>query len=202
MLTHIYLIRHGKVFNPTNVFYGRKPRMYLSEEGRRGIEKTANFLKERSICSIYTSPLLRARQTGTIIQTKLSTKTTKHISKALIDIKTSLEGKPFSYIQSIRADFYSPQFRDVNDETIEQIKNRIFASIKEIAKKNEGKEVVVISHGDPIMIAKAYIENKPLTLDSIRPGKDMYVQYGEIQDIIISSTGTFTINKIFSPKHD
>jgi broad specificity phosphatase PhoE len=31
----IHLVRHGEVFNPTGVLYGRLPEFHLSELGRR-----------------------------------------------------------------------------------------------------------------------------------------------------------------------
>ena len=61
-------MRHGEVHNPRAIFYGRMPRFRLSEAGRRQAEAAADYLAGAPLAAIYTSPLLRARQTAAIIQ--------------------------------------------------------------------------------------------------------------------------------------
>ena len=65
--TTIDLIRHADVHNPDDLFYGRSPRFRLSELGRRQAAATAALLAEAPLAAVYTSPLLRARQTVAII---------------------------------------------------------------------------------------------------------------------------------------
>ena len=71
MKTIIYFVRHGKVYNPTDILYGRLPRFGLAEEGIQQIEQTATYLKQEAIDVLYSSPLLRAKQTAEIIQKRL-----------------------------------------------------------------------------------------------------------------------------------
>ncbi len=92
MTTNIYLVRHGEVYNPKQIVYGRLPRFGLSEKGRVEIEKTAEFLSDKKIEAIYSSPLLRARQTAGIIQMRLKLPKIM-LLKNLLEAKTSLEGK-------------------------------------------------------------------------------------------------------------
>ena len=65
--TTIWLARHGEVHNPSNLLYGRLPRMDLSPEGRRQAQALDDFLAERPLAAIYSSPMLRARRTAEII---------------------------------------------------------------------------------------------------------------------------------------
>src|SRR2546429_4105063 len=90
--THIYFIRHGKVYNPANIFYGRLPNMRLKTESVKELTETAAYLKSKNISHIFTSPLLRAYQTAAIIQTALDLPTIS-VSKNLIEVNSYLEGK-------------------------------------------------------------------------------------------------------------
>ncbi|HEV7208461.1 MAG TPA: histidine phosphatase family protein, partial [Mycobacteriales bacterium] len=63
-ITTIHLLRHGEVFNPNKVLYGRLPGFLLSEAGQRMAEVAAASLKGRDITGLYVSPLERARQTA------------------------------------------------------------------------------------------------------------------------------------------
>jgi phosphoserine phosphatase len=66
----LYLLRHGatdnNVANPPRL-QGRRANPGLSVAGRRQVEHTAGFLAARRIDAIYTSPLLRARETAAIL---------------------------------------------------------------------------------------------------------------------------------------
>ena len=73
-MNKIYLLRHGEVHNPDKILYGRLPRYKLSKEGIQAIKKVGQKLKNKKINHIYTSPLLRARQTAGIIGDILSIK--------------------------------------------------------------------------------------------------------------------------------
>ena len=66
----IYLVRHGQTDgNKAKVLQGRGSDHPLNEEGRQQAETVRSWFEERQICidRVYSSPLLRARQTGDII---------------------------------------------------------------------------------------------------------------------------------------
>ena len=65
--TDILFIRHAEVMNPDNVFYARLARFKLSEQGLKDAEAAAAALAEEPLAAIYTSPMLRAKQTARII---------------------------------------------------------------------------------------------------------------------------------------
>ena len=62
--TVVHLLRHGEVENPKGVIYGRIPGFGLSEDGRMMAKAAADYLAERDVVAIYTSPLERARETA------------------------------------------------------------------------------------------------------------------------------------------
>lgn len=185
--TTIYFLRHGEVNNPRGIWYGRMPRMALSPEGRKQITQAAQLLLSDNITSIYSSPLLRAKQSGQILAATLKPRQI-HSSTKLLEIKSHFQGVPFSYIKEIKADFFSPKNRLPDDETLTDILNRMLKFCHQIAKKHCGDNIVAVSHGDPIMILKAFILEHHVTLASIRPGPVKYIKYGESFKVTISKS--------------
>lgn len=59
-------MRHGEVFNPDHVLYGRLPDFRLSELGVRMAQAAADELvsRERPVAALLASPLLRAQQSA------------------------------------------------------------------------------------------------------------------------------------------
>lgn len=198
MRTTIYFVRHGKVYNPTNVWYGRLPRFGLAQEGRQQIEQTAEFLKKENIDRIYTSPLLRAKQTADIIKQKLKLPKI-YFSKDIMEIKSSLQGNSFAYIKSIDYDVFASPGRDVKGETIEEIANRMQQFMHKMIKKHPGKKIVAVGHGDPIMLVKAALTGLPIINESLRPGPEKYLQHGEIYKVTCDENLPLTLESIFKP---
>src|SRR6266567_4324685 len=171
MSTIIYLIRHGEVFNPDGILYGRLPNFGLSETGKKQIEETANFLKDKKIDTILSSPLLRAQQTAEVIKNKLGIthiQTTAQIN----EVKTSYQGQKNSTLNNLQSEIYLKPL-DPSDETVEQIAVRMKQFIDETVKNYPEKHIVACSHGDPIMILRFLIEKEPLDLFSFKT--DHYV---------------------------
>ena len=56
----VHLVRHGEVYNPGGILYGRLPGFHLSEEGRLMAKAAAAFLAGRDVVVLRSSPLDRA----------------------------------------------------------------------------------------------------------------------------------------------
>lgn len=199
MTTQIYFVRHGEVFNPQNVWYGRLPRFGLSEHGKEEIVQTAKYLATQEITQLYTSPVLRARQTALIIQKELTLPI--HFSKDLMEIKSSLQGRSFEEIARRNFDVFAAADKpDIVGETIEDIAQRVKRFILRVIQNHPGERVVAVSHGDPIMIVKAMIEGLPIVNESLRPGKENYVHHGEIYLVESEEKKPLTLTKLFQPQ--
>lgn len=171
-------MRHGEIDNPNSICYGRLTRFSLTEQERQQIEKTANFLLDKNITAIYSSPLHRTKQSAKIVSSKLKL-TPVHFSNNLLEVKTSLEGKSLSYVIS-QNDVFPSKYNNIKGETIEDIAKRMQKFVRKITKIYNGENVVAVSHGDPIMIIKAFLEKQALAIESIRPGAEKYIKLGEI----------------------
>src|SRR5437588_6110299 len=106
LLTEILVVRHAHVHNPRDILYGRLPRFRLSTQGQRQAEETARFLAARPVAAIYTSPLLRARQTARIL-THYHPSVGLKTSRRLLEVRTSYQGSPNSILKK-GFSFYEP----------------------------------------------------------------------------------------------
>lgn len=195
MNTYIYVIRHGEVYNPKGIIYGRLPRFGLSERGRQEISQTARFLKNKNIIAIYSSPLLRARQTAKIIQEELGIKKI-FLSKQILETRTGYQGELFSSLDAIQSEVYLKP-RNASDETVEQIAKRMLHFVKTVAQKHPGQHIAFVTHGDPAMSLQASIDNVPLDFPSIRRGE--YIHHGEVRQITFDTKVALKMEMIFQP---
>ncbi len=163
--TTILVVRHAEVDNPKQVLYGRLPRFGLSYRGRQQAERVANFLADRPIAAIYSSPLLRARQTAATIARYHPT-TVPRVSSLLQEVRSAWQGTPFSA--------FKPGFntygdrREPDDESIEDIRGRMVKFVERVRRRSAGACVACVSHGDPITILRVALSGRPLTLAAIR----------------------------------
>lgn len=144
--TTIYLIRHGEVHNPDRILYGRLPRFRLTETGRQQARKAGRYLNGR-VDALFSSPLLRARQTAREIQQQIQ-KPRIHISTLINEICTVFQGRPGAEVDARDGDVYTgapacfEQPRDVVDRT------RRF--IRRARRQYPGARIAAVTHGDVI----------------------------------------------------
>jgi broad specificity phosphatase PhoE len=60
----IHLVRHGEVFNPDHVLYGRIPGFGLSDLGKLMAKESADSKIGRPIARLYASPLQRTQESA------------------------------------------------------------------------------------------------------------------------------------------
>lgn len=155
--THIHLVRHGHVHNPEGVFYGRLPRFRLSGKGIEQARRAGRFVGDKPIAALYSSPLLRARQTARELLAATDRRKIR-ISRLITEIHSPFEGWPSAEVVALKGKMYagdSPEFempQDIVDRT-----NRFF---RRVANTFEGRHVVAVTHGDVIVFgllwAKGY----------------------------------------------
>ncbi len=166
MATTILLVRHTDVHNPKQVLYGRLPGFGLSERGQREALLLARLLADEPIVAIYTSPLLRARQTAEIIA-RYHPFAPIHLSKLLNEVRTSLQGRPAEEIRNLGFDFYRNR-PSPRDETLEQVFARMDRLIRRLRRKHVDQTVVCVSHGDPIAVVRLAYQGKALDIHHLR----------------------------------
>lgn len=199
MQTRIYFVRHGKVHNPLDVWYGRLPRFRLGQTGKKELNQTAEFLKTQDIDQLYSSSLLRARQSAKIIQDKLNMPTI-HYSSLLLETHSSLQGNPFQLLRANNFAIFANPANGITGETIEELITRVKKFVKMVVRKHKGKNIVAVSHGDPIMFLQAKLSGIPLNNEAIR-AQQPYITHGEVRMLEISNRLEFgKMESIFTPK--
>jgi len=144
--TTIYLIRHGEVHNPQRILYGRLPRFRLSETGRQQARMAGRYLDGR-VDALFSSPLLRARQTAREIQQQVQ-KSRVRISTLINEVCTVFEGRPGEEVDARNGDVYTgapacfEQPQDIVDRT------RRF--IRRARRQYPGGRIAAVTHGDVI----------------------------------------------------
>lgn len=163
--TVVLVTRHAEVHNPKDIVYGRLPRFRLSERGKVQAEETARFLSVRPVAAIYSSPLLRARQTAEILA-RYHPAIRLSVARALVEVGSGYEGRPNSIYRQKDFSFYEPLAQE-GDETLAMVCERMLGFLQLIARRHAGETVVTVSHADPITIMRMGLLKVPLTVRNL-----------------------------------
>ena len=152
----IHLVRHGQVENPTGVIYGRLPGFHLSERGRAQAQAAAERLKDGDIGAVWSSPLERAQETAQAIAAPHGIEIVT--DDRLLESDTTLEGIG----RNVRAFARSPKtwwslrnpWKPSWGETFKEIRARMVPAIVDAVASAPGKEVVIVSHQTPVIVAR------------------------------------------------
>lgn len=166
------MVRHGQVYNPEGVLYGRLPGFRLSELGQQMAQRLGEYFADFPITHLASSPLQRAQETMAPIAAAHPDLTVE-IDSRLIEAWNFFEGQVFGTQNRV---LYNPKywwqmrnpFRPSWCEPYQQIAARMRAAIKEMARKAAGGQAVMLSHQLPIWIARCSAEGRPLIHDPRR----------------------------------
>lgn len=180
--TTVYFTRHGEVHNPRKVLYGRLPRFPLSENGRKEAQNTALELKDKGISVIYCSPMLRARQTAGIIGKVLGLK--PKIIKHLTELRLLFQGmSSMDYKAKIQPFLFEAKYVRKGQEGIPEVYKRMEKAVSKILKKHPCEKILIVSHGDPILIYVAKTSGVEFTWEY---KKNNYLKTGRYSTLIHS----------------
>jgi len=176
-MTTVYLLRHAEYESPNYIVPFRLPGFPLSNEGKLAAEKLAGEFSKTNIATIYSSPLTRTRETAEIIAKKLGKEV--QFDDRLLEVRSSAQGKTEEFLHSMNGwhIYDSDWYKSLNGERPEEILARMESFMQEKVAANVGKEIIVVSHGDPIMFYLSHYYNKPVT--------DIpYVQMGQFLPLV------------------
>ena len=147
--TSISLVRHGQVHNPHEIFYGRLPRFRLSSEGLRQARAAGQALRNKQISALFSSPLLRARQTAKEILSYCPHLKIQ-LSQRLLEINSPWDGKPSAVVDRRRGDIYTGS--DSQFEQPEDVVTRVLRFFNRVLKNYPEKHTVAVTHGDVVAL--------------------------------------------------
>ncbi|MGZ4605202.1 MAG: histidine phosphatase family protein [Blastococcus sp.] len=161
--TVVHLLRHGEVFNPDKILYGRLPGFRLSSDGEAMAEKAAAWFAGRGITHLVSSPLERAQQTARPIAATLDLPVT--LDERLIEAANEFEGLRVGVGDGALRDprhwwkLRNP-FRPSWGEPYVEIAARMLAAVEAARDAARGSAAVLVSHQLPIWTLRLHLEGR------------------------------------------
>jgi broad specificity phosphatase PhoE len=169
--TIVHMLRHGEVYNPDKVLYGRLPGYGLSELGVQMAKAAALALADRDVTHLVASPLERAQQTAEPLAAQSGLPI--GVDERLIESSNLFEGKRVAagegalrnprYWYLLRNPF-TPSW----GEAYTAVAQRMYAALMAAREAAEGHEAVCVSHQLPIWTLRRHMEHKRLWHDPRR----------------------------------
>lgn len=155
MRTTLYVIRHGhSLGNLSRIFTGHLETP-LSELGEKQVEHLVEYFKDVKVDAIYSSDLIRTVMTISGVSKDKNLLINKDSS--LREIRAGdWEGMAYTDIEATYPEEYFKWKNDISKchptggESVEDMANRVLNKVLEIAKKEEGKTVIITTHATPI----------------------------------------------------
>lgn len=149
MRTTIYLVRHGQTkWSLLERAQGHR-RVPLNKTGRKQAKSVAKRFKNKRIDVIYSSPLLRTKQTAQIIAQGRPVIFEKDLRECY---HAKLEGLTYRQIRKKFPSLVDPKKRidwrpPGKGETIRELQKRSVNIFKKLLQNNRGKQIMIVTHG-------------------------------------------------------
>jgi broad specificity phosphatase PhoE len=169
--TVVHMLRHGEVYNPEKILYGRLPGYRLSELGVQMTKAAAQSIADHDVRYLVASPLERAQQSAEPFAAQF--RLTVEVDDRLIESDNRFEGKRVSIGDGalrnprnwlLMRDPFKPSW----GEPYQEVAQRMFAALLAARDAAEGHEAVCVSHQLPIWTLRRYVEHKRLWHDPRR----------------------------------
>ncbi|HEV7896435.1 MAG TPA: histidine phosphatase family protein [Planosporangium sp.] len=169
--TVVHVLRHGEVYNPDKILYGRLPGFYLSELGVQMAKAAAESLADHDVTHVVASPLERAQQTAEPFAARFNLPI--GVDERLIESVNLFEGKRVAVGDGalrqprnwyLMRDPFTPSW----GEPYALIAQRMYAALLAAREAAEGHEAVLVSHQLPIWTLRRFVERKRLWHDPRR----------------------------------
>ncbi len=169
--TRVHLVRHGEVYNPSGVLYGRLPGFHLSEKGIQQAEAVAQALADRDIVAVVASPLQRAQETAAPIAARHGLPVDTDAD--LIESANCFEGRRLGPGDGAWRDprvwwHLRNPFTPSWGEPYKQIGDRVMTAVAKVRARAAGHEAVCVSHQLPVWTGRLALTGKRLWHDPRR----------------------------------
>ena len=193
--TVVHLLRHGLVYNPEKIIYGRLPNFHLSKIGLEMAQNIAKLTNNKRIglskvSKIYSSPLLRAIETATPISKKLNLKIYK--DNRLTESDSYFAGKKVTFhtlFQAAAKNYLKDPALPSWGEPHRWVQNRIVNIVQENVQKRAGKSTLLVSHQLPIWLGRLFYEQKKVKFFNATFRK---CTVGSLTTFYFNNNGTFS----------
>lgn len=166
--TRICLVRHGETaWNAEKRIQGQTD-IALDTSGLGQADAAARWLAQHEVAALYSSDLLRARQTAARIAEAL---------KVPLSLLPALRERRYGFFEGLtydeaRArhpeDYYAFETRDPDyafpdgGESLQQLHARVTGQLQRLAADHSGQTVVLVTHGGVLDIVNRFVRGNPL----------------------------------------
>jgi broad specificity phosphatase PhoE len=166
--TVVHLLRHGEVFNPEGILYGRLPGYRLSDNGVRQAGIVAAFLADADLAAVLASPMQRAQETAAPIAAAHGLGI--HTEDRLIEADNRFEGQRVSVGDGtwrhprswpLLTDPFTPSW----GEPYLKIAHRMLGAVHRARELATGREALCVSHQLPIWTLRRFVTGHRLWHD-------------------------------------
>jgi broad specificity phosphatase PhoE len=163
----IHLVRHGEVYNPDHVLYGRLENFGLSDLGKQMAQAAADSKIGRPITRLYASPLQRAQESAAPWSTNFGLAI--NTDERLIEPWNLFEGTAGFGAKALRNPRLWPKLRNPFKpswgEPYAEIAARMLSVIEDAWNATESGDVVLVSHQLPIWMVHRALAGERLFHD-------------------------------------
>lgn len=175
----IYLVRHGDYANPRGIIPGRLP-VELSALGHQQVAKLHTYFKDKNINKIYSSAVLRCKQTAQgISQNQIPIE----YDARLLETLSSYQGYwEIDWMQffNIRQELGGESNLEIQSRMVHFFENTTFF---------DDNNYIICSHGDPLYFLYQHLANQPLLSDTVHeknpPSPEDYIPKGYVRPIVL-----------------
>ncbi len=183
---NIYLVRHADYNKNYGFLKGRLP-VKLSEIGIMQAEKLRDYFRGLEIDAIYSSAVMRCKQTSEIIANDTHTiQFDQRLLEALVPYQGYMDG-------TWATDAYTHQ-QELGGETIQDVHDRIVNFYKDLIEKDLNN-VIVCSHGDPLFFLYVHLLKGELS-DDYNALREKYTDYQSKASIRLIKTENKNVKEI------
>ena len=167
----ILVVRHGQTdWNAIQRVMGRKD-IPLNEIGRAQAAVVRDWLTDIPLDAVYTSPVLRAKQTTEIILEGKPNLTLQEeeglaeinygdwIGKLFFDVHQEFKESYEAYLKN------PSRLQIPGGERVSDVQKRVVAVVEKVRKKHEGGKILLVSHAD--LIKMIFVHYLGISLDHI-----------------------------------
>lgn len=161
--TRVHFVRHGEVFNPDKVLYGRLPGYRLSDVGLSMAGVAADALAGHDLAALYSSPLERAQQTAEPFATRWGLGVTlddrlleaENVFEGLrVDAKLLRHPRQWWHLRNPLAPSWGERYQ--------RLAARMLGVAEDARDAARGREAVCVSHQLPIYTLRRFLEGRRL----------------------------------------
>lgn len=178
-------MRHGEAISNVKQVVSSWPEKFknpLTSKGRAQIKMAAKKLADKKIDLIFSSDLLRAKQTSEIIgkTLKINPKFDKRLREAGFG---NLNGRPAEELLYLKFEEGKLNHVVKKSENYDDVLKRVSGFIKEINRKYKGKNILLVSHQCPLWILENWVRGFSLKEGLRKIPKKQRIGRGELREL-------------------